>query len=118
VALVAIHRRAIEVYVRQRCLIFVTSRAHARIDIAEIDLSRVVAFVAIEALVDDVLRVTWGKADFVPAFRHHAGGSRGSLLLDGWNHVGRETPVEEPTEKTEPCDDDYCYCGTLHRPPT
>jgi len=118
VARVTIHRRAIEVDVGQPRLFFMTSGAYACIDPAEIRLRRVVAVVALEALVDHVLRVPRRKTNLAPAFRHHAVGPGGSLLFDVRNHVGGETPVEKPTEKTEPRNDEDCYRGTLHRPPT
>jgi hypothetical protein len=104
--------------VGQRCLFFVTTRAYACIDPAEIVLRRVVTFVAVEALVDHVLRMPRRKPNFSPAFRHHAGGTCGSLLFDRRNYCVGETSVEKAAQETEPRNEEYGYCGALHRPPT
>ncbi|RLB47359.1 MAG: hypothetical protein DRH23_10805 [Deltaproteobacteria bacterium] len=69
-ARVAIHGHAIEVDMGQRCLFFVALSAHARVRGIKGLYRRVVAFVAFDRLVDDVLRVAWGKADLAPSFGH------------------------------------------------
>jgi hypothetical protein len=71
-ARVAIHGLAIEVDVGQRGLLLVALSAHARIRGIKGLYRRVVAFVAFDGLVEDVLRVARGKADIGPVFRHLA----------------------------------------------
>jgi hypothetical protein len=89
-ARVAIHGHAIEVDVGQRCLVLVALRARARIRVLKAFFGRVVTFVALDAFVDDVLRVSRRKANRVPALGDSAGGHGFQPLLDRRNHVAGE----------------------------
>ena len=95
-ARVAIHGHAIEVNVGQRGLILVALRARAGIRVLKAFFGRVVTFVAFEAFVDDVLRMSGRKTDTGPAIRHRAGGPRRPLLLHRRDHVRREPCEKEP----------------------
>ena len=87
---------AIEVDVRQRGLILVALRACAGIRFLKAFFGRVVTFVAFEAFVDDVLRMSGRQADAGPAVRHCACGPRRPLVLHRRNHVRREPCEQEP----------------------
>jgi hypothetical protein len=115
-ARVAIHGHAIEVDMGQRCLFFVALSAHARVRGIKGLYRRVVAFVAFDRLVDDVLRVAWGKADLAPALRNVTRRRLLSCFLD------------LPNVPAEPCHKNAGYEATqrghsdpqqraLHRPP-
>lgn len=115
-ARVAIHGHAIEVDMGQRCLFFVALSAHARVRGIKGLYRRVVAFVAFDRLVDDVLRVAWGKADLAPALRNVTRRRLLSCFLD------------LPNVPAEPCHKNAGYEATQrghsdpqqrtpHRPP-
>jgi hypothetical protein len=118
VACVAIHRHAIEVDVRQRGLLFVALSAYASIRVRKALFRRVMTFVAFNAFVDDVLRVSGRKADLSPVLRDGTGGTGRALLLDRWNHVGGEPGEKEPAHESEHCKHSDGDCGSFHMPPT
>ena len=118
VARVAIHGHAIEVDVRQRGLLFVACSAYAGIRVIEALFRWVMTFVAFDAFVDDVLRMSWRKADLAPTVRHRSAGPRLALLLDRWNHVGAELGEKETAQESEHCKHTDGDRGSFHLPPT
>ena len=91
--------------------------AHAGVGRAKGFLRRVVAFVAFDALVDDVLRVPRGEADLGPILRNVSGGPGGPLILNRRNHVASEPRNQEPTHEAEQAQNPDDNGSTLHRPP-
>jgi hypothetical protein len=118
VARVAIHRHAIEVDVRQRCLLLVAWSADAGIHVLKAFFRRVMTFVAFNAFVDDVLRVSGRKADLSPVLRDGAGGTGRALLRDRRNHIGGEPGEKEPAHESEHCKHSDGDSGSFHLPPT
>jgi hypothetical protein len=93
VARVAIHGHASEVDVGQRRLLLVALSADARVRGGKGLLRGIVTFVALDVLVDDVLRVSRGKANLGPVVWHGARGRGLPRLLDLLNTSGE--PREE-----------------------
>ena len=118
VARVAIHRHAIEVDVSQRGLLFVAWSAYAGVRVRKALFRWVMTLVAFDAFVDDVLRMSWRKADLAPSLRHRTGGPRLALLLDRRNHVGAELGEKEPAHESEHCKHTDGDRGSFHLPPT
>jgi len=117
VACIAIHRRAIEIDVGQRCLVFVASRAHTGVDPAEIGLRRVVALVAVDALVDHVLGMSRRETNVGPIGVNEPGIHRGVRCLELWHDYVRELCIEKTTREPEHRKNRDDDCGSLHRPP-
>ena len=84
-ARVAVHGHPARIDVGHRSLLFVALGAHPGIRCFEGEVRRVVTLVALDYLVDHVLRVARGEANFGPVWWHRARGWRVTFLFDHLN---------------------------------
>lgn len=117
VARVAIHRRAIEVDVCQRGLLFVALSTNAGVGCLERSCHRIVTFVTLDSFIDDMLCVTLGKAYLGPVGGHLARRWFRSFLLDRLN-VTAEPRSEYPRPEGNQRHHTNPKQRALHRPPT
>ena len=105
----------VDVWVRR--LLVVACRARSDVDLLEVRPVRVVAIVAVESQVEHVLRVAGREAIGVPGRGDLALRAVLPLLHHRRHDVMRELHEEEPSDKTQHCEEPDDDQRPLHRPP-